>query len=213
MSINRKYEFSPLGFHGDKYLLDLIDKIVINYKVVNFIETGSHVGSTLDYFSNKYQNIKCFSCEPDNYSYNEVIKRIDSRINVKIYNTDSISYLNTLKKEQKQLFKEVNLFWLDAHGYGFKWPLKEEIEFITKNFKKDCFIFIDDFKNPYNTKFVFDSHENQECSYNYIKENINGIHTVYYPNYTQKTSTFHPLVGWGLIINKEIDLPFENIIK
>ena len=52
---------------------------------------------------------------------------------------------------------------------------KKEVEIITSNFK-NYYLFIDDFKVPgLENDFHFDKYGQQECSYEYIKNDIKEI--------------------------------------
>ena len=95
-----------------------------------------------------------------------------------------------------------SLIWVDAHGYGFDWPLKEEVDYFTTNFS-DSYIFIDDFKVPGKEMFKWDSYNEQECNYDYIKNNIKNNLNVYYPAYEDHTSKIHPLTGWCLLSKED----------
>lgn len=194
----RRFDFFEVGFHGDKYLLELVDIIIrdCNY----FIETGTNVGSTLAYVGRNYAQIKCLSCEPDTEAYNYALKNTSKLENISIYNETSLEFILRIKQEHSHLFNKNVLFWLDSHGYGFKWPLKEEIAFITAKFVS-AYILIDDFRVPGLDSFGYDEYEGQECSFDYIKDALNPkpSYNLYYPVYTERTSKHHPLRGWGLI--------------
>ena len=186
------------GFHGDKYLLQFVDAIISDCDY--FIETGTNVGSTLSYVARTYPDIQCFSCEPDKPSFDEAFKNTSQHNNVEIFNESSQDFIRRIETDKKDLFDKKVLFWLDAHGYGFEWPLKEEIAFITNNFKK-AYILIDDFKVPDLDCFKWDEYKGQVCSFDFIKDAIpdNLKFSLYYPSYTDRTSKYHPLTGWGLI--------------
>ena len=72
--------FLAKGFHGDQYLLQLVDRMIADCNY--FIETGANVGSTLAYVARTYPNIRCFSCEPDKASFEEAVKNTSSFLNV-----------------------------------------------------------------------------------------------------------------------------------
>lgn len=100
---------------------------------------------------------------------------------------------------------------MDAHGYGFEWPLKEEVFFITRAFKR-AHVLIDDSKVPGLDCFGYDKYKEQICSLDYLKDAINPRieYQLYYPCYTDRTSRYHPLRGWGLIVfgfDRELKLP------
>jgi len=191
--------FFNVGFHGDTYLSDLVDTITKEVNV--FVETGTNVGSTIAYVARTYPHIRCLSCEPDIEAFQYAMKNTAGLSNVTIYNETSQEFLSRIKRQHAELFEQNTLFWIDAHGYGFKWPLKEEIAFITTNFKA-ANILIDDFKVPGLDCFAYDEYQGQECSFDYIKNSINLKlnYNIYYPNYTERTSKHHPLRGWGLIV-------------
>ena len=198
--------FLDEGFHGDQYLIKFVDFFISECEY--FVETGANVGSTLVYVAHKYPNLSCFSCEPHKESYEEALKNTSSCSNVKIHNESSQEFMNILNNE-KDLFDKKVLFWLDAHGYGFEWPLKEEIKFITDNFKS-AYILIDDFKVPGLDCFKYDEYEDQICSFDFIKDSINDkvAFSLYYPSYTERTSEVHPLTGWGLfVIGNKFEIP------
>lgn len=191
--------FYELGFHGDEYLLSLVDTIIAGVEV--FIETGTNVGSTLAYVGRSYPQVRCLSCEPARDAFSKALDNTTDLLNVVIYNEKSEQFLKRLKQRCPNLFQLARIiFWLDAHGQGFNWPLKEEIAFITNNFTA-AYILIDDFKVPGLNCFGYDQYQGQECSFEYIREDLNPErrYRLYYPNYTNRTSKHHPLRGWGLI--------------
>jgi hypothetical protein len=145
--------FHETGFHGDQYLLSLVDELMSQTDY--FIETGTNVGSTLAFTAKKYPHITCLSCEPGTEAHSNAAINTSGLLNVRLYNETSTDFLIRIKREMQFLFHERVLFWLDAHGYGFDWPLKEEIEFITTNFNK-AIILIDDFKVPERGCFKYD---------------------------------------------------------
>lgn len=197
--IDSRYVFFNQGFHGDQYLLELVNHLLCRSSF--FVETGSNVGTTLSYVASEYPHIMCISCEPDRKAYDLACINANHP-HVTIYNERSQEFLNRLTGEYSHLFQKTGVFWLDAHGYGFEWPLQDELYYITRRFASG-FIFIDDFKVPHLTEFfLFDKYLNYECSFDFIKSSLNPLrrYTVCYPNYTERTSTHHPLVGWCLIM-------------
>ena len=129
-----------------------------------------------------------------------MLKKTSELPNVSIFNESSQKFILRLKRDTFICLIRMFYFWLDSHGYGFKWPLKEEIASIIANFKSP-YILIDDFKVPGLDSFGYDKYEGQECSFDYIKEELdsNLAYNLYYPTYTDRTSKHHPLRGWGLI--------------
>ena len=193
------YKFAEVGFHGDKYLLALVDDIVTRESIEWFIETGTNVGSTLIYFAKRHPHIQAISCEQDLEACRRAREHARGLTNVEIQQLASRDFLKLLAK-RTGLFEKRCLFWLDAHGYGFEWPLKDEVRFIAENFPS-AYIMIDDFKVPELDCFSYDEYRGQVCSYDYIRESFGSRpHQVFGPRYTDRTSEHHPLVGWGLIV-------------
>jgi hypothetical protein len=192
-----RFHFFDTGFHGDVYLLELVELILA--RCAHFVETGTNVGSTLAYAANRHPHLRCFSCEPDRKAYQHARKNTAGLHNVSLFNEASQSFLRKLLADKEALDGEV-FFWLDAHGYGFQWPLREEISIITSNWQR-AYIFIDDFLVPGLDGFAYEKYEEQVCSFDYIKGSLNpsNKYRLYYPAYTERTSKHHPLVGWGLI--------------
>lgn len=125
--------------------------------------------------------------------------------------------------ETPDLNENLSFFFLDAHGKGFEWPLKQEIEQITNRLSK-AIILIDDFKVPNNPQFVYDKYGGQECGMSFIRDELNPKrnYVFIYPKYKIKTSNYHHFPGYVIILmgltTENINIPnqlFENfnIIK
>lgn len=192
-------QFIDVGFHGDEYLVSLAEDLAGKSKV--FVETGSNVGSTLAYVARNYPWLRCLSCEPDRSAFEQAKKNAGKYGNVFLFNGTSQEFINHLIEHEPRIFSQSCFFWLDAHGYGFEWPLKNELEFITGKFDS-AYILIDDFKVPGRPDFVYDEYQGQICSYDFVKDALNPSRTyqLYYPTYKDKTSKHHPLCGWGLLV-------------
>lgn len=190
--------FYDRGFHGDEYLCDFVSLCLSQAE--QFIETGTNVGSTLAYVLKKFFNMPMYSCEPDQEARSYAAAKTAKFKNVTIDSRVSPDFIYELIDKNKNLLEKNTVFWLDAHDYGYNWPLKEEIKAITENFKK-AFVFIDDFKVPGLDCFKYCEYDGQVCSHDFIKRHINSEidYLLYYPAYTDKTSKHHPLVGWGMI--------------
>lgn len=199
---NSRFKFYNVGFHGDEYLLKVVDTLAPKSKY--FIETGANVGTTLAYFARKFPEIKCLSCEPDLEAFNHAAKNADFK-NVHLFNETSQVFNKRLHNSFSDSYGQPALFWLDAHGYGFEWPLIEEMVFILENYKT-FYILIDDFEVPGIKEFGFDVYQNQICSHDYLKKHLpKREFYLYYPTYKEKTSKHHPLQGWGLYSSEKIN--------
>lgn len=202
------YVFAETGFHGDRYLLSLVDALLKDKDVGYFIETGTNVGSTLAYVARTYPGVVCFSCEPDREAHRRAVRNLGPGANAILYNTTSQEFMKTLEHDHSGVIGQPSLFWLDAHGYGFDWPLREEIAFVCRNFPR-AYMLIDDFKVPGLDCFGYDQYGEYVCSLDYVESAIrrNDVQ-LYYPSYTERTSAHHPLRGWGLfVLGEEFRIP------
>lgn len=192
-------QFIDIGFHGDEYLLLLAKHLADKSSV--FVETGTNVGSTLAYIARNYPAVHCLSCEPDRSAFERARENTAKYDNVSLFNGTSQQFIEHLSRHEREIFSEQCFFWLDAHGYGFEWPLKHELKFITSRFTSG-YILIDDFKVPGRAQFTYDEYHGQICSYDFVKDSLNPskVYQLYYPTYREKTSKHHPLCGWGLIV-------------
>jgi hypothetical protein len=211
-SATARFKFYDTGFHGDIYLLKLVDLLMSRCGV--FVETGTNVGSTLAYVAKRFPHSQCFSCEPDQAAYNYARKNTENCANVNLFNEMSETFLERILKKKNVVDAEV-LFWIDAHGYGFQWPLREEVKLITSQ-RDSAFVLIDDFRVPGLDCFGYDRYGDQECSFDYIKEALSNTHEycMYYPTYTDRTSKHHPLRGWCLLdFGHATEIAFSESLK
>jgi len=195
--------FGDRAFHGDEYLLRLVDCLISGCNL--FVETGTHRGDTLAYVVHNYPHCYSIGCEPNREYTKEAIAKIKEKENFYIALVTSQEFLPFLGFAEIQ--DQKNLFWLDAHGHGFDWPLAFEVEFITSHYNKS-FILIDDFQVTGKPQFSYDVSTGNTCSYETIKPYIKNDYKVYYPAYTERTSKTMNLVGWGLLV-KDWKIPEE----
>jgi len=212
--VRNKYE---AAFHGDNFLLELCDSILSKSEI--FIETGAYYGHTVEYVARSFKNLQAYSCEPKIEHFKGALDKVSRYAGrVTLSQETSPDFLYKLVEKDPTIIEKEVMFWLDAHSFGYEWPLLDEIKFITKVFKK-AFIFIDDFKIPGRPEFQYDKDENSECAwetiYSYLQNDKN--YSLHFPDYLEKTSTHHPLVGWVLIEfgHSEIQIPpsIKNSIK
>ena len=195
--------FGDRAFHGDEYLLRLVDYLISGCDL--FVETGVHRGDTFAYVVHNYPHCYSIGCEPNEEYIKEALEKIEDKENFYIACVTSQKFLPFLSVAEIQ--HKQNLFWLDAHGHGFEWPLGFEVEHITEHYYHS-FILIDDFKIPGKPQFSYDVITGNVCSYETIKPFIKNDYQVYYPNYTEQTSKTMNLVGWGLLA-KDWKIPEE----
>lgn len=202
-------------FHGDRYLMDYISKYVEAGDA--FIETGTCWADTFYYIADNFRDRICISCEPDDTRYNTTKDLFPEMSHVKHLNITSLEMLEMIDKEMSDLKDKKCVFWLDAHGEWwengqtmFSWPLREEVDYIVKNFKNYA-IFIDDFVNPFNPAAKYDVYQQGQkiCGPDEVLPVI-GNAKLWHLQYSRVTSIIQPfIVGVGLITDTN-PLPTDN---
>ena len=199
-------------FHRDMYIINTVEKMM--HGVEQFVETGSGLGDTLYCMGLNYPNIPCLSCEADSNRFRLTTAHVSVFPNVTLSDNISPDCLKNADSSKK------TLFWLDAHGeyvneFGkpevFN-PLREELSYVFKNFS-DPIVFIDDFANPFNPKFLYDVLGGVHLTYSYIKDLIPEGYNIYFPGYTSTEYKGAPwmkgtLCGWCLICKGDPGLDF-----
>jgi len=188
-----------LGFHGDRHLLAAVDKIAEH--VTGFVETGSNVGSTARYMAKTYPEINVYSCEPDSDAFKAASENVSAYPNARIYNMNSPDFLHRVHAVEPSLVRSLNLYYLDAHGYGYQLPLRAETEFITGTLERGVVI-VDDFKVPDMPQFAYGSYDGGECSYEHLLPSLRPgrRYHFFYPSYTEHTSPHHRLTGYVIVV-------------
>jgi hypothetical protein len=187
------------GFHGDHHLLSLTSWLLPQCQA--FVETGANVGTTARYVGQMFPDIQVYSCEPDSEAWSTALTNTRKLPNVDIQNITSPEFLELLFSTHPELCSQRNFFWLDAHDYGFEWPLRAEVAFIT-NKQNSGIIFIDDFRIEGKDEFKYCSYDGQSCDFDYIQPKLDPRHSYIRltPSYTEHTSPHHPLVGVGIFL-------------
>ena len=196
------------GFHGDLHLLSLTSWLLPQCSA--FVETGANVGTTARYVGRMFPSLHVYSCEPDVEAWNATCKNTVELPNVEVRNATSPKFLQLLYADHPELPRKRNAFWLDAHGYGFVWPLLDEVAFVTRE-QLSGVLLIDDFRIEGRDEFHFCTYDGQSCDLAYIKSNLDVRHSYMQltPTYIDHASPHHPLVGVGIILFgfAEVSLP------
>lgn len=189
----------PVGFHGDEYLLRLVDSIAP--RCASFIETGCNVGSTASYVARTFSHLRVSSCEPDDTAFAVAERTLDPFANATVVNEPSPGFLHAIFDADPDIARVCSLCWLDAHGYGFQWPLAREVALLTSRCDSG-FLLIDDFQIPDRPDFAFDEYEGQVCGLDLVRPALSPgkAYQLFLPSYREHTSKHHPLVGTALIV-------------
>lgn len=139
-----------------------VPRTVIQYGIKNFVETGTGIGSTIEFMlsMNYTKDLNIYSIEITSELYTNCSNKFKKFPNVKIYHDRSDE---GLKEIFKILSDEPTMFWLDAHFPGADYhingacydsetdrtkriPLEQEIQIISsRNCSRDIII-IDDLR-------------------------------------------------------------------
>lgn len=203
--------FRESGFHGDPHLTDLMFHCLGRSE--QFIETGASVGASLVHVASSFPAIDIYSCEPDVEAYAFTSAKVAAFKNVTFLKKTSPEFLYAISKMHPGISGKETVFWLDSHGMGFKWPLRDEVTFATTEFRRG-YLFIDDFQVPDHPQFGYSTYDNQICSFDYIKRSLNPNrrYTIYQPSYASASGLYDPLRGWILIDfghDAPLNLPVE----
>jgi FkbM family methyltransferase len=188
---------AELGFHGDRHLLTVVAALA--GRCQQFLETGTNLGTTLGYVARTFPHLHCLSCEPDPAAAAVARRHVAGRPQVEFFAETSQAFLERLRR-RPELHGPTTLAWLDAHGYGFEWPLREELAFLSRRFRGG-YLLIDDFEVPGRPEFGFDAYGDHVCNFEYVRSALapRWRHRLYYPAYREHTSPYHPLRGFGLL--------------
>ncbi len=123
---------------------DIVIFLKDNYKIKNFIETGTYFGNTAKWAAK--QHFEVYTIEKSKKMYEKALAKYkDSKINF-IFGDSRI-----ILKDLLSTLGGSTIFWLDAHwsggdtfGYGDECPLIDEIKIINNYHEDDFFLLIDD---------------------------------------------------------------------
>lgn len=194
-------------FHGDHYIIKTLCKYIETADL--FIETGTALAESAYFIADNFPNKKIYTCEIDDNRYNISKDFLKIFNNVDLQKIKSPDFFYYIEKNEPNLKNKKCVFWIDSHGewvedgkQKYAWPLKEEIDYITKNFKNYA-IFIDDFQNPF-VNVSYDICGGYICGPDEVKSVLNGA-KLYHPTYTNATSKYHSnIVGIGMITDMDI---------
>lgn len=137
-------------FEGDTYITKEILKLKEMFGIKSVLETGSQYGFTLKWFTENFDYV--IGCEINRDFHLYCLK-----------NELPCQYIDCVSLIKQKSF--YGLYYLDAHGFGTKCPLKEELKAISELFNgwvPKPVICIHDFKVP-GKDFGFDTYEYELC--------------------------------------------------
>ncbi|CCB89207.1 class I SAM-dependent methyltransferase [Simkania negevensis] len=175
-----------LAFNTAPEIGAFIEYLVKEFGIEIVVETGTYRGFTTAFFSTISKEVHTIEVVEEIYEETKGALKGRSNITFHLGSSDLV-----LKDLLPSLKSKPVLFYLDAHWYD-KWPLRQELEEISKTHKDHCVIVIDDFKVPGRKDIPYDKYKKNECSIDYIYENLQkvfsdyAIHFVIPKNYTSR---------------------------
>tara|TARA_Y100000310_G_C20508022_1_gene727388 strand:+ start:196 stop:870 length:675 start_codon:yes stop_codon:yes gene_type:complete len=201
----RKHAPDRPGFHGDKYLMEIMDLLLRGADA--FVETGCNRGFTACHVAGRH-DIPVYTCDVRKPAVDETIERAErlSLGSVHTHHKDSLAFLQHLHDELPT--EALVVYHLDAHGpRNEEWIVPKELAEIVSTRGK-AVILVDDVQVPGKPQFQNNVCKGVPYTHDIIKEAVfetakkNGRmlpFRFWQPGYEDKTSWFHPLVGWELI--------------
>ena len=175
-------------FHDDPILQNHILGLIRDYRVREFIETGTFRADSILWLAKLRPELRIRSCEKSRMFYLYSNKKIELTRNIWIYNEDSRIFL----KECIPKDENIRMFWLDAH-WDKDFPLLEELSIIFER-QKSGLILIDDFQVPDPSSqlgclpnFGYDTYDGKPINLELIKNILPSNTRIEFPDYKKLT--------------------------
>lgn len=169
--------FNKVGYEGDSYVHDELEKLVKAYGVDTIIETGTFHGNTTARLAELVDKVVTIESQPTyfNSAYFNLKKKgfdVDKFENGRIWMVQAHSQ-DVLTSVALRTRSKCILYFLDAHWEG-DWPLLAELKHIA-NIGFPAVIVIHDFKVP-GKNFGYDSYAGQDLDFEYIESALPAIY-------------------------------------
>jgi len=165
-------EYSP--FNGAIELCTYFHYLQDTFRLDTAIETGTSEGKTSAFLAFLFD--KVHTTDIDVSSFQNALIALRPYSNIEVHYGDSPFILRQILPSKKN---NRLLFYLDAHSSNNKWPLLEELEVIAQTHRDNCIIVINDFKIPGRNDIPYYAVGKKECSYEYIKSQLNKVFSSY----------------------------------
>jgi len=176
-AVSSAWRTGQLAFNGAPEIGTFLVYLKKAYHLDSAVETGTFMGNTTVYLSLLFDAV--YTVEIVEKTYQETANKLKSFPNVRCLLGSSDHVLSRLLP--KLVGKRV-LFYLDAHWEDY-WPLRDELKEIGKTHYDNCVIMIDDFKVPDRQDILFDKYKEDECSLDYIKNELKQVFSDYEIHY------------------------------
>lgn len=166
-------EYSP--FNGAIELCPFFSYLHNTFHLDTAIETGTGTGETTAFLGFLFD--KVHTTDIDIPTFQNALSALQPHSNIVVHYGDSPDILRQLLPQKTN---HRILFYLDAHSDSLsKWPLLEELEIISKTHQDHCILVINDIKVPGRTDIPYYTAGGHECSYSYLKPQLEKIFSGY----------------------------------
>jgi predicted O-methyltransferase YrrM len=141
---------APLNGQGGRRAI--VERIVRDCAIQQFIETGTFRGGTTRWFAQFGIPVYTVEANPRLARFAQIV--LADMPLVQIAEMDSVAFLNRLSADPA-ITAQTTLFYLDAH-WERRLPLGDEIVIVTRYFPKAIMI-VDDFQVPDDPDYTFDN--------------------------------------------------------
>ena len=170
-------ELSP--FNGDYFVENEFKKLISKYNIKTIIETGTYLGQTTPFLSSVVDNVITIEV---NKTYYDQCDHLNSYKNI----TRKLGNSPEILRSILPIVSKPVLFFLDAH-WGYDWPLLGELQVIADLKLNNSIVVVHDCKVP-DKDYGFDSYNDQELTYDYIKGKLELIYGKYNYYFNEETA-------------------------
>jgi predicted O-methyltransferase YrrM len=190
--VNSTWKTGQLAFNGAPEVGAFLTYLKKTYNITTAVETGTFLGNTTVFLSLLFDDV--YTIEVVENTYQSTANQLKVFPNIQCLLGSSEKVLAELLPNLKE---KRALFYLDAH-WEKHWPLREELKEIAKTHYDNCVIMIDDFKVPGRKDIPFDKYKGNECSIDYIREELKLVFSDYEIHYIvpMRTASRAKFVAW-----------------
>lgn len=164
---------NALGYEGDTFIHDQLQKLCARFKVSHVVETGTYRGATTKKLVTLSGVRSVYTVEVVEENFKVAEKELAEFPNIKPVLGNSVDILNKWLITLPNIASGI-LFFLDAHWEDYN-PLLDELKEIA-DFGLKPVIFIHDFKVPERSDLGYDSYKGQDYDFQWIKPSVDRIY-------------------------------------
>lgn len=166
---------NALGFEGDTFLKEEVERLVKKWEVVSIIESGTYMGATSRELAKMAEHVFTIEINPPYYLQAREVQCEKSPVYLLGNSSEIIGGQFIVQSKFGNVF-----LLLDAHWQQYN-PLIDELEVIAKarrgaNTNCKVIIAIHDFKVPDHPELGYDTYAGQDYEWSWIEQSIKNIY-------------------------------------